>query len=130
MYYFSLKIIIHIIINKYTRYVLNIIFIYHSFCNIFLRPENTSFVVPKQAVHVPNLAIGDVVSFFHEGSRSGVLGPTIRPNSETTTEQGNDKSRPKLGPMIYRIRTDLLWEDVVRNYENEIRFLNGTNCII
>ena len=57
---------------------------------------------------MPSLSIGDVVSFSFESSARREL---------------------PVNPRIYRIRTDIEWEDVVENVANEQRFLNGIWCV-
>jgi hypothetical protein len=48
--------------------------------------------------------VGDVVTYYYDSS----------PNKETPQN-----------PTIYRVRTDLSWEDVLRNAAKERQYLNG-----
>lgn len=63
-----------------------------------IRPNGLNLTVPAQDVHAPNVKIGDVVTFSYESS--------IRRELPTN-------------PSIYRIRSDLIWEDVVRSFKKE-----------
>jgi hypothetical protein len=57
----------------------------------FPRPNGMSFTVPEQNVQVPNLKIGDVVTFSYESySRKHV----------------------PVNPVIHRVRTDLSWHNL------------------
>jgi hypothetical protein len=62
-------------------------------------------VVPAQSILIPTPAVGDVVSFSYEG---------------------NARREMPVSPKIYRIRTDLSWDDVVHNVvkDNE-KYLGG-----
>jgi hypothetical protein len=76
------------------------------FCNKFqYRPNGVTFVVPPEDVLIAKPAVGDVVSFSFESH--------------------NRRDVP-VGPKIYRIRTDVSWEDLVRNTLKDNKSLNGT----
>eukprot|EP00026_Physarum_polycephalum_P000948 Phypoly_transcript_00949.p1 GENE.Phypoly_transcript_00949~~Phypoly_transcript_00949.p1 ORF type:complete len:1118 (+),score=84.56 Phypoly_transcript_00949:49-3402(+) len=71
-------------------------------------PSGKTFTVPPSHVQVPSLAIGDVVSFSYES--------------------GARRELP-VNPQIYRVRTDIEWEDVVESAANEQRFLNDSSAV-
>ena len=60
--------------------------------------------MPPGDVLIPSPATGEIVSFSFESQARRAL-----PQS----------------PKIFRVRTDLEWADVVRNFGSEQRFLNG-----
>jgi hypothetical protein len=60
--------------------------------------------VPAENVFVPTLGIGDIVSFSYECHARRDI---------------------PVNPKIYRIRTDVSWEEVVCNSAKEKTFLNG-----
>lgn len=70
-----------------------------------LRPDGDTMEVPNENIYVSStLSIGDVVSFSFECQARREL---------------------PVNPKIYRIRTDLSWEDVVYNSAKEKAFFNG-----
>jgi hypothetical protein len=81
-----------------------------SFCSFFarnlfiFRPNGTTFVVPAHDVLIPPPAIGDVVTFSYESHARRDL---------------------PVNPKIFRIRTDVTWEEVVYNSSLERQYLNG-----
>ena len=79
------------------------LFIGLTFCN---RPNGITFLVPKEKVEVSNISVGDIVTFSYEN---------------------NAKRNVPVNPKIFRIRTDLLWKDVVQLFYKEKRHLNGMN---
>jgi hypothetical protein len=68
------------------------------------RPNEQTIVVPPEDVHISTPNSGDVVSFSY------------------VSQARRDKP---VDPKIFRIRTDVSWEDVVLNYNKERKFLNG-----
>ena len=60
--------------------------------------------MPAEDVHVPTLAVGDVVSFSYENYARRDL---------------------PVNPKIYRVRTDLSWQEVVYSSVKEEKFLTG-----
>jgi hypothetical protein len=80
-----------------------LLFVY-LLCNCFLRPSGDLIPVPPADVLIPNVSIGDIVTFsFESGSRR------LLP----------------LNPRICKIRTDVSWEDVVNNYAEEKKYITG-----
>ena len=79
------------------------LFIELTFCN---RPNGITFLVTKEKVEVSNISVGDIVTFSYEN---------------------NAKRDVPANPRIFRIRTDLLWKDVVQLFYKEKRHLNGMN---
>jgi hypothetical protein len=61
--------------------------------------------VPHSDVQIPMPKIGDVVSF----------------SSDTTA-----RAEMPVNPKIYRVRTDISWEEVLANHVKEQQFLNST----
>eukprot|EP00026_Physarum_polycephalum_P003118 Phypoly_transcript_03127.p1 GENE.Phypoly_transcript_03127~~Phypoly_transcript_03127.p1 ORF type:complete len:674 (+),score=87.16 Phypoly_transcript_03127:242-2263(+) len=59
-----------------------------------LLPTGKTFTVPWPDVRIPALSLGDIVTFSFEGNVRGEV---------------------PAGPKIYRIRTDVLWDDVMQN---------------
>eukprot|EP00026_Physarum_polycephalum_P001387 Phypoly_transcript_01388.p1 GENE.Phypoly_transcript_01388~~Phypoly_transcript_01388.p1 ORF type:complete len:627 (+),score=98.80 Phypoly_transcript_01388:211-1881(+) len=70
-------------------------------------PNGSIFPVPAQNVHVA-AQIGDVVTFSYES---------------------NSRRDAPVNPVVYKIRTDLDWEDVVLNYAKEKRHLSTQSRI-
>ena len=70
---------------------------------IFFRPNGSVFTVPAQNVHVA-AQLGDVVTFSYES---------------------NSRRDAPVNPVVYRIRTDLDWDDLVLNYAKEKRHLSS-----
>jgi hypothetical protein len=60
-----------------------------------IRPNGTTFTVPPEDVQVPTPTVGDVVSFSYE----------VHARRDTP-----------VNPSIYRIRHDLLWDDVLNSF--------------
>jgi hypothetical protein len=60
--------------------------------------------VPRENVQVTKMAIGDVVTFSFENYARRDL---------------------PVSPKIYRIRTDVSWDDVVHSYVKEKQYLTG-----
>jgi hypothetical protein len=76
----------------------------HSFTFILFSPEGQEFSIPTEDVRIRTPAVGDVVSFtFESYARRDV----------------------PARPTIYRIRTDVSWEDVVHNFYQETKYLHG-----
>jgi signal peptidase I len=77
----------------------------------YKRPNGVTFTAPAgtgEFLKRWNPLPGDIVSFKHRGYLSGT-------------------KRPKL-PTLYRLRTDLTWEDVVNNWkENKVAGVSGNN---
>lgn len=71
---------------------------------IFTRPHGATFSVPPENIEVPTLAVGDVVSFSYENIARRDL---------------------PVNPKIYRVRTDLSWQEVVYSSVKEEKFLSG-----
>eukprot|EP00026_Physarum_polycephalum_P002112 Phypoly_transcript_02116.p1 GENE.Phypoly_transcript_02116~~Phypoly_transcript_02116.p1 ORF type:complete len:954 (+),score=114.83 Phypoly_transcript_02116:59-2920(+) len=67
-------------------------------------PNGITFQVSRDDVHVPKLEVGDIVSFSYDSYGRG---------------------HAPVNPKVYRIRTDLSWEDVCRNYASERMHLNA-----
>lgn len=68
------------------------------------RYNGTVFEVPWESVRVPKPTIGDIVSF---------------------TSDSSARIDPPLRPIVYRVRTDIHWQDVVQNATKERQYLNG-----
>eukprot|EP00026_Physarum_polycephalum_P002504 Phypoly_transcript_02511.p1 GENE.Phypoly_transcript_02511~~Phypoly_transcript_02511.p1 ORF type:complete len:789 (+),score=87.01 Phypoly_transcript_02511:70-2436(+) len=67
-------------------------------------PEGQEFSIPMEDVRIRKPSVGDVVSFtFESYARRDV----------------------PARPTIYRIRTDVSWEDVVHNFYQETKYLNS-----
>ena len=64
--------------------------------------------MPPEDVFIPTPTVGEIVSFSYESNARREL-----PQS----------------PKIFSVRTDLEWDDVVRNFYTEQRLLNGKWCI-
>ena len=62
--------------------------------------------VPPTSVMITNISVGDIVSFSYDNASRRLL---------------------PVNPKIYKIRTDVSWEDVVSNYNEERRYLTGMN---
>eukprot|EP00026_Physarum_polycephalum_P003961 Phypoly_transcript_03978.p1 GENE.Phypoly_transcript_03978~~Phypoly_transcript_03978.p1 ORF type:complete len:727 (+),score=78.73 Phypoly_transcript_03978:92-2272(+) len=71
-------------------------------------PDGRIFTVPPQDVPLPSPAIGDVVTFSCDNFSRQEL---------------------PVSPKIIRIRTDVLWEDVVLNLATEKRQLNSQSLV-
>eukprot|EP00026_Physarum_polycephalum_P004271 Phypoly_transcript_04288.p1 GENE.Phypoly_transcript_04288~~Phypoly_transcript_04288.p1 ORF type:complete len:615 (+),score=69.63 Phypoly_transcript_04288:198-1847(+) len=57
-------------------------------------PDGVTFTVPSESVHVSGIKMGEIVSFSYET---------------------HSRREVPINPLIYRVRTDLVWEDVVLN---------------
>lgn len=68
------------------------------------RPDGKVFTVPPQDVRIPKPSIGDVVTFSFDSYARRDL---------------------PVNPKIYRIRTDISWDDVQHNYAKEKQYLSG-----
>lgn len=78
----------------------------HTVICLFLfliRPNGSVFSVAAQNVQV-EVKTGDVVTFSYES---------------------NSRRDAPVNPTIYRVRTDLSWDDVVLNFRKEKRQLNS-----
>jgi hypothetical protein len=80
-------------------------FLNFPFLIFSLRPDGRTFVVPPDNVHVSRIAVGDVVTFSynHHSQRHIPANPTV-----------------------FKIRTDISWEDVVQLYFREQKYIKGT----
>jgi len=74
------------------------------FNNSFLRPNGSLLEVPIEDVNTNIPSIGDIVTYSFDHQR---------------------RRNIPVGPKIERIRTDLLWDDVVSNYHQETLFTNN-----
>ena len=63
-----------------------------SFAHIIFRPNGKTFTVPRDDVHVPRPSLGDIVSFSYDEN--------VRYDIPTR-------------PSVFRIRTDIEWDDVI-----------------
>jgi hypothetical protein len=81
-----------------------IIYLLRKKYELFYRPHGDTFSVPAENVDVPDLAVGDVVSFAYENYARRDL---------------------PMNPKIYRIRTDLSWQEVVYSAVKEEKTLMG-----
>ena len=81
---------------------------------------------------------GDVVTFTHELRRVASHGSPVTRDDASQSEdvdlalayEDQDLERGG-GPTVYRIRTDVSWEDIVRDVSpNTRQFLNGTSPLI
>ena len=72
--------------------------------NYTSRPNGQTIEVPPQDVLIPTPPIGSVVTFSFES---------------------NARREDPLHPQIYRLRSDLLWEDVVYNAIRDTKYLSG-----
>lgn len=82
--------------------------LYYCFFYILIilwRPNGKTFIVPPQDVLIPTPTKGEIVTFSYESYARRDL---------------------PVNPRIFRIRTDVSWDDVIRNLSNEKKFLNGT----
>lgn len=68
------------------------------------RADGSSLTVPPENVHIPLPPIGTVVSFSFE------------------THARRDKP---VCPKIFRVRTDLVWDDLAANFRSDPLSLNG-----
>jgi hypothetical protein len=69
------------------------------------RPYGTTVTVPPESVLTPSLSVGDVVTFSFDAN--------VRRDVPTN-------------PKIFRIRTDVLWDEIVQSYTKEKQSLGGT----
>lgn len=63
--------------------------------------------MPKDNVQVSSPKIGEVVSFYFEN---------------------NSRRDIPINPVIFKVRGDLEWEDVLQNYNNESEQRTGIGC--
>ena len=82
------------------RYIIN----WFILLTIISSPEGQEFSVPMEDVRIRMPSVGDVVSFSFE----------IYARRDVPAR-----------PIMYRIRTDVSWEDVVHNFYQENKYLNG-----
>ena len=82
----------------------HLLFQLQSFFNI-KRPDGKTFVVPPENVHITGgLAIGDVVTFSYNH---------------------HSQRHIPVNPIIFKIRADVLWEDVVQLFFMEQKYMRG-----
>lgn len=73
------------------------------------RPNGKIFSVPTSSVFIPTLHVGDIVTFSYENHARRDL---------------------PVNPKIYRIRTDLDWQEVINNFKKEETFLSGIHSFL
>ena len=79
-------------------FFLYLIFSYIFFFSYIFRTNGKTFTVPRDDVHVPRLSLGDIVSFsYYVNTRHDI--PTR--------------------PSVYRIRTDVEWDDVITSARSD-----------
>lgn len=93
------------------------------------RPDGTRFIAQKENCVLPRRAVrGDVVTFTHDfASRQLALAEdeTQEVHALRRRETQDSQSVPS-NAVVYRIRNDVLWKDVVLSSDSPIRhFLNG-----
>ena len=83
------------------------LFAFTSNTYIFHRPDGKVFTVPAQDVRIPMPSVGDVVTFSFDSYARRDL---------------------PVNPKIYRIRTDISWDDAQHSYAKEKHYLSGKLC--
>ena len=71
----------------------------------FLRPNGKTFTVPRDDVHIQQPSLGDIVSFSYDAN--------VRHDIPTR-------------PSVFRIRTDVEWNDVVASARSDRHSSSGT----
>jgi hypothetical protein len=69
-----------------------------------IRPDGSMLSVPSESVIIPTPTVGDIVTFSFD-----------------TTSRRDLPFNPK----IFRIRTDISWDDILRSYFKEKQYLSG-----
>lgn len=73
------------------------------------RPDGKTFSVPSENLHIPSPKIGDVVTFSYES---------------------NIRRDVPFQPKIYKIRHDILWEEVIHSSLKENMHLTSMYRIV
>jgi hypothetical protein len=109
----------------------------YLFCLFFsCRPDGITFTVAKADCVLPMRPVrGDVVTFTHDFVTRRAEAAVTSHDAEAQGDAARDEVATQYlvrgvpsNAIVHRIRSDVSWEDVVRNASVDIRqFLNGTS---